>query len=139
MLWPSRILTICTLCWCALCFVSLSLLWRLQRFGLIQGCFTKFYLLLLTMNWTTDSIWHCFPYQHSHGSQGNHRRLGSNTLLALMSALSSFADFSWRKNRCVRPCVWSSSCPCINCSEQTIELNTWRNSSSSHISLKQLA
>lgn len=53
MLWPSRILTICTLCWCALCFVSLSLLWRLQRFGLMQGCFTKFYLPLLTMNWTT--------------------------------------------------------------------------------------
>lgn len=62
MLWPSRILTICTLCWCALCFVSLSLFWRLQRFGLMRGCFTKFYLPLLTMNWTTDSIWHCFSY-----------------------------------------------------------------------------
>lgn len=63
MLWPSRILTICTLCWCALCFVSLSLLWQLQRFGLMLGCFTKFYLPLLTMNWTTDFFWHCFTYQ----------------------------------------------------------------------------
>lgn len=77
MLWPSRIFTICTLCWCALCFVSLSLLWQLQWFGLMQGCFTKFYLPLLTMNWTTHSIWHSFPYQHSHGNQGKHRTLSS--------------------------------------------------------------
>lgn len=91
-----------------------------SRFGLMQGCFTKFYLPLLTMNWTTDTAWRCFPYQYSHGNQGSHRELASSTFFTLMSTLRRFssvlrfAEFFWRKNHHIWPHLQSSSCLCIN-------------------------
>lgn len=121
MLWPSRIFTICTLCWCALCFVSLSLLWQLQWFGLMQGCFTKFYLPLLTMNWTTHSIWHSFPYQHSHGNQGKHRTLSSTHCWQSGTSSGALQIFFWRKNHHTWPCFWSSLCLCVNAANKQLD------------------